>query len=558
MVALCWVSAPIWGSGSSIALPVSRTPLRFDGEQAFQTVNEFVTRNPKRVLGSIEARQATGYIRDFLKREGYQIDTPSYFNAIIAGRRQAGSNIVAFKSGALPEILAVVAHYDTTRTVVQGAMDDGSGVGVALELARIFAATPLRHSLLILATDGEEWGMLGAADFSANYPGRQQLAAVLSLDFVSIGDLSDLQLATDGQNDGFTPGWLRRIALIAAEAQGLPVVMPSGLTEYTQRAIALSLTDQGPFLHAGIPAINLGSGSIDRPRERDIYHSQNDTIENLKPASIASFGRTAERILRSIDELSTRPSGMDNTFRWRDDTYVAGWAMALLQCLAFLPFAVMLGYEWMQQRESLIVGGILREIIFSLAWFVPFGLAFSLIRFCRLMRFLPQNSLYPGPLKDPMLIPSWGVVAGIFAAAVSAGIGLHFLARFLSKGLPRSFGESKVVLMTLLLFVILLALKYSPYWASTFLTLPALVWGFIGRGRSGVARVAGTLAIPTAGFAVFAASSLAGRNLGVGADVIWYAVLGLSNGMLRWQGYLLAAAASVIGLRILSLQLSRR
>ena len=157
-----------------------------------------------------------------------------------------------------------------------------------------------------------------------------------------------------------------------------------------------------------------------------------------------------------------------------------------------------------------------------------------------------------------MLNPSWGVVAGIVATAVSAGIGLHFLARFLTRGLPRSFDASKLVLTTLLLFVILLALGYSPYWASTFLTLPALVWGFIGLGRSGIARATRALAILVAGIAVFAASYLAGRDLGVGVDVIWYAVLGLSNGMLRWQGYLLAAAASVVGLRMLSLQFSRR
>ena len=224
---------------------------------------------------------------------------------------------------------------------------------------------------------------------------------MLSLDFVSVGDLAELQLDTDGQKDGFTPGWLRRIALAAADVQGLPVVMPSGLMEYTQRAIALSFTDQGPFLHAGIPAINLGSGSVDKARERDVYHSQNDTIENLKPGSITSYGQTAERILRSIDELAALPSGMDNSFCWRDDSYVAGWAMTLLQYLAFLPFVVLLGYGWMECREASIVGGILREVTFTLAWFVPFGLAFSLILFCRLMRFLPQNSLYPGPSKIP-------------------------------------------------------------------------------------------------------------------------------------------------------------
>ena len=62
-----------------IVLPVSRTPLRFDGEQAYQTTKEFVTKNPKRVLDSIEARQATGYIREFLKREGYQVESSRLF-----------------------------------------------------------------------------------------------------------------------------------------------------------------------------------------------------------------------------------------------------------------------------------------------------------------------------------------------------------------------------------------------------------------------------------------------------------------------------------------------
>ncbi len=558
-VALLWLGAPIWGGASHAALPVSRTKLLFDADQAFQTTREFVTRNPKRILGSIEARQATGYLRDHLKRLGYQVNPPSYFDAMIAGRRQVGSNVVAVMTGALPEIIAVVAHYDTARTTLQGAMDDGAGVGVLLELARVFASSSLHHSIMIVASDGEEWGMLGAADIAQNSPERGRIAAVLSLDWVAIGDLAELRLGTDGQRSGYTPAWLRRLALQAAEAQGLPVAAPAGFEEDIQRAIALSRTDQGPFLSAGIPAINLDSGSVDEARVREVYHSQNDTIANLKLVSIENYGQAAERILRSIDELPAIPPGLNDAFCWRKDAFISEWAMALLHYLAFLPFLAMLLFGWLRHRQSLSTAAILREATFFLAWIAPFGLTYSLILFCRLMRLLPHNSLYPGPLKDPMLeSPAWGALAGIFAASVAVGIGLHFLARYLTHGLPRSFDASKTMLMTGLLAVIVLALQYNPYWAVTFLTLPALIWGAVGRGRSVGARVAGALAILAAGTVLYAVAILFARELGAGWNILWYAVLGLSNGMLQWQGLFLTASAIVLGLRFLSLQLSNR
>ena len=113
------------------------------------------------------------------------------------------------------------------------------------------------------------------------------------------------------------------------------------------------------------------------------------------------------------------------------------------------------------------------------------------------------------------------------------------------------------MLMTGLLVVIALALQYSSYWAVTFLTLPALIWGAVGRGRSAGARVAGALAILAAGTVLYAVAILFARELGAGWNILWYAVLGLSNGMLQWQGLLLAASAIVLGLRFLSLQFSK-
>jgi hypothetical protein len=556
-VILCWAGAPYWGGVGRAALPVSQEPLLFSAEQAFQTTREFVTQNPRRVLGSIEARQATGYLRAYLKRLGYQVEPPSYFEAMIAGRRQVGSNVVAIRASTLPATLTLIAHYDTARTTLQGAMDDGSGVGVMLELARVFAGSPLRHNLMIVASDGEEWGMLGAADVAQNHPERRRIAGVLSLDWVAIGDLTELRLDTEGQRSGYAPAWLRRIAFQSAAAQGLPVVSPHGFLEDVQRALAFSTTDQGPFLHLGIPAINLGSGSADEARVRQVYHSQDDTIANLRPASMLQYGRAAERILRSMDEFAAVPPGMKDAFRWGNDTFISGWAMSILQYLTFLPFFAMLGIAWMRYGQSVTAGKILREVTFISAWLVPFVLTYSLILFCRLMRLLPINSLYPGPLKDPMLEnPAWGVVAGIFGSAAAAGIGLHFLARHLTRGQPHSFGASKTMLMSALLVVVMLALQYNPYWAVTFLAFPALIWGSVGRWPSAAGRVVGALAIPAAGCVLYAVAVYSGHDLGVGWDILWYAVLGINSGMLQWQGLLLAALAIVLGLRFLSLQFS--
>jgi hypothetical protein len=555
-VVLCWLTAPFWGGIARIDIPVSQAPLLFNADSAYKITSEFVTRNPKRVLGTLEARQASGDVRNHLRGLGYQMSPPSYFEAIIAGSRQPGSNIIAHKPGSIPEVLAVIAHYDTARTTVQGAMDDGSGIGVMLELARAFTAAPLRHGLLIIASDGEEWGMLGAADFVESYPGRQRITAALSLDWVSTGRLVELRLDTDGQRSGYSPSWLRRVALAAAAAQGLPVKSPSGLGEFFQRAIDLSTTDQGPLLHAGIPAINMSSGSVDEARVRAVYHSSDDTIGNLLPASFGQYGQAAERILRSLDRLPAAPS-MDDAFRWRNDAFAAAWAMKALHWLTFLPFVVMLAFVWTNARPSLTGWAVLRETVFFAAWLIPFLAFFPLVLFCRLMRFFPRSSLYPGPLHDPILEnPAWlavGIIAG-FAAII--GISLHFGARYLLGPQKRSFGATKAVMMATLLAVVMLALIYDSYWAVAFLTLPAWIWGALGRGRSPATRIAGAIVVLLAGLALYAQAIASERILAAGIDVLWYAVLGLSNGMLSWKGYLLSASTIVLGLRFLALQLS--
>ncbi len=558
LVILCWLTVPLWGVRGSVPpeIQLSQSPLLFDENQAYHAMRDFVTRNPRRPLGSLEAWQAAADLLSSLKRLGYDVRA-SDFDAVTAGHRQVGRNVLAFKAGGSPKILAVAAHYDTAGAAIQGASDDGAGVGTLLELARLFAQAPMRHSVLFILSDGEQWGMLGAADVAAHFPERDRIKAVLSLDGVSVGDLSAIKLEEDGLRGGFSPVWLRQIAEKAARGQGLPVRRPSGWQEWIQRSFGLASADQGPFLAAGIPAINLSSESTEEARAREIRLTEGDTIANIRPASMGSYGKVAERILRSLDSASVTPAA-DAAFCLRDDSFSSEQAIFVLQCVTFLPLLGMLAVLLLDNRHSCGPEKVLKEILFFVAWLAPFALAYSAILFCRLMRLIPRSSLYPAPPKDPLLYNvEWGVLAGIAAFCVVIGVGLHYLARYLTRKQPRSFNSSRLALSVILLVVAVLSVLHSSYWAVTFLAIPALIWPAMGRAQGAPARAACGVSILLAGVVMFAAALPSEHALNGVPHLVWYATLGLSNGMLRWQGFILASAATVVGLRFLSLHIVR-
>ncbi len=555
IVVLAWAAAPLLAPRLQPGPPLSQAALGLDAPQALARTTEFVTRNPRRVMGSLESRQSSGYIQQYLRGLGYEVNY-LHFEDVIAGRKQVGRNVLALKPGRDRRIVAVMAHYDTAATTLQGAMDDGSGVGVLLELARVFASTPTNHSLLFVASDGEEWGMLGAADFAQNYPEKESLTAVLSLDYVAVGTLAALQLDTSGQFGGYTAPWLRDIARRAIRAENLPIAEPAGVEEHLERALLLSWTDQGPLLAAGIEALNLGSVSQDKVREHAVYHSSNDTADNLRVDSFASFGRTAERILRTLDETQAPPDQSPEYFRIKDGAFLPGAAVGLLHLLTFVPLAVALAFYGRNYGRHVTFRAVQREGLTSVATLLPFLLFYWAILLSRGLRLLPRYAVYPATPKDPLLDhPHWGVLAGIAALAAAAAVVLYFGVRYVNRSLPRpDFHLSKLILLAFLLAVSAGALVYNSYWAVSFVALPAWFWAIAGPADSTGGRAANRLWIAAAGIVYYLASAAYAARLGLGWKLLWYEVLALSTGMFHFTGYLLAALVCALGLRFIAIQ----
>jgi len=554
IVLLTWLLSPL-AARREIPLAIPQSTLSFNTANACRVTEEFVAQFPTRVFGSLESRQSSGYLIDALTELGFKVEY-SHFDARIEGPKKVGRNILALKEGKETETIVLIAHFDTAPTTEQGAMKNGAAVGVLLELARLFAATPTRRNLLFAFSDAGEWGMLGARELAENYPERDSIVAVLSLDHVSLGELDSLLLEANGQLVGFSPPWLRRLAEDAAETQRLPVAASSGLKEHFERAILISRADHGPFLRAGIPAINLGSTSVDRARARAVYHSAQDTIENIQAASIEIYGRAAERIVAALDGVPSIPSETSGYFRLWGSRFMAPQVMVFLHCLLFLPPAVFFFFYAKNHHGQLSRLGIVRELLAYAGTLLPLLSLYFFVFLARGLRKIPIYELYPATPKDPVLDnPPWGLLGIIFGAAFIIAVTCAIIEKLSFEDFPKpNYSASKLVLLSLMILVVTGAILHNSYWAAAFLLLPAWIWTLIDGARSLRKRSINLLLICAAAIPYFAMLSIHAREFNPGGSLIWYQVLALSTGLFTETGFYLAVAAIALGIRFICIQ----
>jgi Zn-dependent M28 family amino/carboxypeptidase len=105
-----------------------------------------------------------------------------------ATRADRSENVTAELPGETDEWVLVTCHYDA-HDVGQGAIDNGSGCAVALEVARALAGLRrrLRRGLRVIAFSVEEWGLKGSACYADELPPeeRRRIAVDFNLDCVA-------------------------------------------------------------------------------------------------------------------------------------------------------------------------------------------------------------------------------------------------------------------------------------------------------------------------------------------------------------------------------------
>ncbi len=282
-----------YDSGPPTPRPADVPAAEFSAERAARTVAE-LAREP-RPLGSPASDRTRDELVRRLDAAGLDTRVQASSGAFSrGGSMSAGAveNVVATLPGTAPTgTVVLAAHYDSVARG-PGAADDMSSVAAILEAVRALrTGPPLRNDLVVLVTDGEESGLLGAQAWV-----RDELAGdrrpTITLNFEARGVAGpSLMFQT-------SPG---NAELVRAFADAVPhPTGDSSLVEFYR--LLPNDTDLTNVLAAGRPGMNFAF--IDQPVE---YHTTGDSPANLDSGSVQGHGDAALGLARALGDRDLAP-----------------------------------------------------------------------------------------------------------------------------------------------------------------------------------------------------------------------------------------------------------
>ena len=187
-------------------------------------------------------------------------------------------NIVARLPGTAGErpnsALALVSHYDSATYSSPGASDAGSGVVTILEAIRAFIAKgePHRNDILVIFTDAEEQGLLGAEAFANHHPWAENLGLILNFEARGSGGPSFMLLETNGGNSELIKAF-SKAGVAHPQANSLMYSIYKLLPNDTDLTVFREQRDINGFNFAFID-------------DHFDYHTEQDTIQRLDPSTL--------------------------------------------------------------------------------------------------------------------------------------------------------------------------------------------------------------------------------------------------------------------------------
>ncbi|HEY1071670.1 M28 family peptidase [Brevundimonas sp.] len=239
------------------------------------------------------AAPAMGRLQPF-EAQGRTREGPKTFN---------GTNILGVIPGTrvTDKYIVVTAHYDHVGMnggqIFNGADDNASGVATMLELAARLKAAPPEHSVLIVALDGEERGLLGAKHF-VEAPPVPLSSIVLNVNYdMTARAESDGKLWVTGtyQHPNLRP-LLEPIPANGAVtlAFGKDTPEDKGADNWVEAS------DHGAFYKAGLPFLYFGVNY------HPDYHRPSDDFDKITPSVFQSATELAISGFRALDAALNR------------------------------------------------------------------------------------------------------------------------------------------------------------------------------------------------------------------------------------------------------------
>lgn len=529
--------------------------LQFSGERALEIETEFVTQFPGRHSGQPNNHLAADWLLARFTDSGWDcyIDTWEIINH---SRPVQLNNVVCMLPGQSEKEILVVAHLDQASTTIQGADNDGSGIAILLQLADIFAAEEVRpYSLVFVATDAEEYGMIGSQRYIETHPNTENILAGISLDNLGRDYYKGMNMELIGQYRGYGPIWLALTARESARAADITwdVYLRPLIDQVTDQAAPVSFMDQGPIVAAGIPALGFSGRA---PAELSdlhyhLWHDPDDTLEHQSAESLGQSGLIAEALIRQLLSMKSFPRE-SGPYLYFDDTQ---------QVLRGAPlWAIFIGFVGLFLLGSIWVDRIPLQEKFRgwqnvlphfLGLWLPLLASVVLLYGFVAVGLMNAYHAYPATTKDPDLLhPRWTAVI-LFIIGLSLFL---FLGRYLVRGYAsHKVQPSHEQIKSFALFVIALGgiyiLLINPF--SLLFFVPLLFWLLI-RGRAGAGRILDIVFFLLGGLVVYALIYMFGfLTLRYDWAFLWYMLNMFSIRMIGFPTAAMITAVIAAGLAMI-------
>ena len=155
-------------------------------------------------VGSVGHKEVQKYLVTELEKLGFEVEIQQ---KVAVNKKWFAAtnteNIIAKLNGTSSgKSLLLLSHYDSAMFSALGAGDAGSGVVTILEGIRAFLAKNAAHKndIILLFTDAEELGLLGAQAFVGHHPWAKNVGLVLNFEARGSGGPSYMLLETNGKN----------------------------------------------------------------------------------------------------------------------------------------------------------------------------------------------------------------------------------------------------------------------------------------------------------------------------------------------------------------------
>lgn len=246
------------------------------------------------------SEKARTYIRDRFETLGLSSQFPDFSQQFIldAGKEEMGVNLLGFIPGtSTSDIILILAHYDHLgkkgEVIYNGADDNASGTAALLQVATYFSNNNPRHSMIFVATDAEEKGLLGARALVRDFPfPLKDIKVVVNMDMISRSQ--DQTLYAVGTR--FYPQYRPFLERAAGRS---PIRLILGNDGAPGEKDWSRASDHGPFHEKGIPFIYFG---VDDHKD---YHKPTDTFENIQQDFYADACQLILNTLIDIDQSIT-------------------------------------------------------------------------------------------------------------------------------------------------------------------------------------------------------------------------------------------------------------